>query len=154
MAKLLFIIITVTVSIITTPRALGAHTAVELCKKDTECRVLAEAGYYEARSESDVGVVSVMHVIMNRVKTKNRWGNTVRQVVYQRKQFSYTHDGSMRRGMTEKEQVDRMLSFAYDVLHGKIESPVGAATHYHTVSVDPKWGLPYIMHVGSHIFYA
>lgn len=139
--------------IFTTPAAMGASVYAEHCKRNPECRVLAEAGYYEARSEPDVGVVSVMHVVLNRVKTPGRWGSTIKDVVYARKQFTYTTDGSLRQGMREKKQVERMLEFAYDVLHGNIESPVGKATHYHTTSVSPNWGLPYVMHVGNHIFY-
>lgn len=158
MTKLISMVVTVFTIIISTPTAATIQSKAEMCKRDIECRVLAEAGYYEARSEPDIGVVSVMYVIINRVKHKN-WKNTIQGVVYQPKQFSYTHDGSLRRGMKEKEQVDRMLVYAYDVLHGNIESPVGGATHYHATYANPKritWATKdaYVMHIGRHIFYS
>ena len=125
------------------------------CKKDKDCTTLAEAGYYEARGESDAGVVSVLHTILNRVNKEGRWPNTIKEVVYQNKQFSYTHDGSMKHGMNDKKQVDRMLVLAYDVLHGLIDSPVGGSTHYHSTNVNPYWvsDVEYIANVDNHKFY-
>lgn len=125
------------------------------CSKDKDCATLAEAGYYEARGESDIGVVSVLHTILNRVNKEGRWPNTIKEVVYQNKQFSYTWDGSLKRGMNNTYQVDRMLELAYDVLNGLIDSPVGSSDHYHTVYVNPSWSkhLNYTYHVGNHIFY-
>ena len=99
------------------------------CSKDKDCATLAEAAYYEARGESDTGVVSVLHTILNRVAHK-AWPDSVQGVVYQSKQFSYTHDGSMKHGMNNKNQVARISILAYDVLHGLIESPVSGSTHY------------------------
>lgn len=125
------------------------------CKSNSSCSILAEAGYYEARGEGDIGVVSVMHTILNRVNKEGRWPNTIKDVVYQNKQFSYTWDGSLKRGMNNTYQVDRMSVLAYDVLHGVIDSPVGSSDHYHTVYVNPSWSkhLNYTYHVGNHIFY-
>ena len=77
------------------------------CKKDKDCTTLAEAAYYEARGESDAGVVSVLHTILNRVAHK-AWPDSVQGVVYKPKHFSYTHDGSMKQGMNDKKQVARM----------------------------------------------
>jgi len=125
------------------------------CKDNKDCTTLAESAYYEARGEGDVGVVGVMHTILNRVNKEGRWPNTIKEVVYQNKQFSYTWDGSLKRGMNDTYQVDRMLALAYDVLNGLIDSPVGSSDHYHTVYVNPSWSkhLNYTYHVGNHIFY-
>lgn len=125
------------------------------CKNSNECRYLAEAGYFEARGEDSIGVVAVLHVIKNRVEREGRWKDTYKGVIYQNRQFSYTHDGSLKRGMKDKKQVDRMMVLSYDVLHGLIESPVGNADHYHTTYVKPKWSgkLKYLYHIGGHIFY-
>ena len=127
---------------------------VEWCKKDKDCTILAEAGYYEARGETDAGVVSVLHTILNRVAHKT-WPDTIKAVVYQNKQFSYTWDGSLKKGMNDKKQVDRMLVLAYDVLHGLIDSPAGGSTHYHATKVNPYWvsDVSYIADVGNHVFY-
>lgn len=124
------------------------------CERDKDCTILAEAAYYEARGESDTGVVSVLHTILNRVAHK-AWPDTVKGVVYKPKHFSYTHDGSMKYGMNDKKQVERMNVLAYDVLQGLIESPVGDSTHYHSTKVNPYWvsDMEYIANVGNHRFY-
>lgn len=126
----------------------------EWCKKDKDCTILAEAAYYEARGESDAGVVSVLHTILNRVAHK-AWPDSVQGVVYKPKHFSYTHDGSMNHGMKNKKQVARMNVLAYDVLHGLVGSPVGDSTHYHTIKVNPYWvsDVSYVADVGNHKFY-
>lgn len=127
---------------------------VEWCKSDKDCTILAEAAYYEARGESDIGIVSVLHTILNRVAHK-AWPDSVQGVVYKPKHFSYTHDGSMKQGMNNKKQVARMNVLAYDVMHGLIGSPVGSSTHYHTTKVNPYWvsDVNYVANVGNHVFY-
>ena len=124
------------------------------CKKNKDCITLAEAAYYEARGESDAGVVSVLHTILNRVAHK-AWPDSVQGVVYKPKHFSYTHDGSMKHGMNDKKQVARMNVLAYDVLHGLVDSPVGESTHYHSTKVNPYWvsDVEYVADVGNHKFY-
>lgn len=136
------------------PLAQQIEEKVMWCKKDKDCTILAEAAYYEARGESDIGIVSVLHTILNRVAHK-AWPDSVQGVVYKPKHFSYTHDGSMKQGMKDKKQVERIRVLAYDVLHGLIESPLGGVTHYHTVTSNPYWvhDVEYVAHVGSHIFY-
>lgn len=127
---------------------------VAWCKEVKDCTTLAEAAYYEARGENDIGVVSVLHTILNRVAHKS-WPDSVQGVVYKPKHFSYTHDGSMKQGMNDKKQVARMNILAYDVLHGLIESPVGNSTHYHATNVNPYWvtDMEYVANVGNHRFY-
>ena len=126
------------------------------CKKDKDCRVLAEASYYEARSEPDSGVLAVMRVIVNRVNAKG-WRDTIKDVVYQPKQFSYTHDGSLKRGVTEKQQMRRMYVLAYKFLKGKVDAPkeVKYANHYHTIHVSPRWkdSLTKVATIQNHVFY-
>lgn len=141
------------------PKEVGAHAPTlkdkqSWCKKDKDCTTLAEAGYYEARGESDIGVVSVLHTILNRVAHK-AWPDSVQGVVYKPKHFSYTHDGSMKQGMNNKKQVERMNVLAYDVLQGLVDSPVGESTHYHSTKVNPYWvsDVNYIANVGNHKFY-
>ena len=52
----------------------------------------AQNAYFESQGEPDLGMVAVSQVVINRVKDK-RWPNTVCEVVWQNKQFSWTHDG-------------------------------------------------------------
>lgn len=122
------------------------------CKSQLECRILAEAIVYEARSESELGQVAVAYVIMNRVNAE-RWGDSIKDVVYQYKQFSYT----LQKQRTQPSNKDWKKAYlvAYEVMNGMIDSPVGDSTHYHTTSVNPKWAksLEYVATIDKHIFY-
>ena len=125
------------------------------CMKDEDCKVMAHAGYYEARNQTDEGVVAVMHVIKNRVAHK-AWPSTVKGVVYQKNQFSYLWNGSAGKVMKEKQH-KRMAVLARRVLDGVIESPVGDAVLYHKVKMDayPSWStrVTKVGVLGDHIFY-
>lgn len=122
------------------------------CKSQLECRILAEAIVYEARSESELGQVAVAHVIMNRVNS-NRWGDSIKDVVYQYKQFSYTLQ-KQRRSPSDNDWKKAYL-VAYEVMNGMVDSPVGDSTHYHTNQVNPKWAkeLEYVATIENHRFY-
>lgn len=137
---------------------LDSQKKIEWCKKDKDCSKLAEALYHEARSESDEGVVAVAQVILNRSSHPKRWKHTVRGVIEEKWQFSYLWDGSVKRGMKNKAQVERMTIIAYDAIHGNIKSSlVKDALFYHTVGMKkyPRWSKKkkLIATVGEHVFY-
>lgn len=125
---------------------------LEWCKRNNDCKILAEAIVYEARSESELGKVSVAHVILNRVKDR-RWGDSIEEVVYQHAQFSYTLE-KQRNAPSTKDWTNGYL-IAFEVLNDLVESPVKEATHYHTKAVRPYWAKHYevVAVVDSHIFY-
>lgn len=127
---------------------------IEACNKSRKCRLLREAGYYEARNQSDKGVAAVMHVILNRVNHK-AWASSVEGVLSAPHQFSYRFDGSMKKGFAEKEQRDRIAVIAMKVVEGEIPSPVGLAVFYHSTQVFPSWRnrVQYVGRIGSHLFY-
>ena len=127
---------------------------IEACNKSRKCRLLREAGYYEARNQSDKGVAAVMHVILNRVNHK-AWASSVEGVLSAPHQFSYRFDGSMKKGFAEKEQRDRIAVIAMKVVEGEIPSPVGMAVFYHSTQVFPSWRnrVQYVDKIGSHLFY-
>ena len=123
------------------------------CAKYRQCRTLAEVGYYEARGESDLGVIAVMYVVINRT-LHSRWPNTILQVAYQKSQFSYTFDGALNKEM-KKAQKHRMMELAWDVIHKNVKNPIGSADHYHSVNVHPAWvnKLKFVVKIGNHMFY-
>lgn len=127
---------------------------IDACKKSRKCTLLLEAGYYEARNQSDKGVAAVMHVILNRVNHK-AWASSVEGVLSAPHQFSYRFDGSMKKGFAEKEQRDRIAVIAMKVVEGKIPSPVGKAVFYHSDAVSPYWSkkVKFVKKVGRHLFY-
>ncbi|MCB2098421.1 MAG: cell wall hydrolase [Parvularculaceae bacterium] len=134
---------------------------IEIAKLDTEERTcLAQAIYYEARSERRVGQLAVADVVLNRVASPV-YPDTICEVVFQgseRKnlgcQFSFTCDGSMNARLNERKWRDsEMLAGA--VLAG-IRKPVSRyATHYHADYVSPPWAdtLTPTAVIGTHKFY-
>jgi hypothetical protein len=122
-----------------------------------EC--LAQAVWYEAASESEAGQRAVAQVVLNRVAHPS-WPSSVCGVVYQGSerqtgcQFTFTCDGSLARrpSGTSWAQAQRI---ATDALAGSVYAPVGLATHYHTLWVNPYWAgsLDHIGTIGAHRFY-
>lgn len=121
---------------------------------------LTAAVYYEAASEPDAGQRAVAQVVLNRV-AHPAYPKTVCGVVYEGSerptgcQFSFTCDGSLaRRPM--KLFWDRAENVARQALAGYVYAPVGLATHYHTVQVNPYWApsLHYLGTIGAHRFYS
>jgi hypothetical protein len=141
---------------------LGALTAdhldmAENAKSEFDC--LAEAVYYEARSESLRGQLAVAEVVLNRVRDP-RYPKTICGVVFQGQyratgcQFTFTCDGSTRR-KPRGAAWDRARAVALHVQLGLAKPVTNNATHYHTDYVDPYWsaGLVQTATIGSHIFY-
>ncbi|HNS87519.1 MAG TPA: cell wall hydrolase [Parvularculaceae bacterium] len=136
-------------------------TNLELARLDEEERTcLAQAIYYEARSERRVGQLAVADVVLNRVASPV-YPDTICEVVFQgseRKnlgcQFSFTCDGSMKARLNERKWREaEMLAGA--VLAG-IRKPVSRyATHYHADYVSPPWAdtLTPTAVIGTHKFY-
>lgn len=116
--------------------------------------------YFEARNQSELGMIAVAWVTMNRVDSK-RYPDTVCDVVWQRKQFSWTHDGLSDRpgkNVIEQRAWERaghvMNLVLHDWAYGK-EDAVAEATHYHADYIRPYWASSYtkVATVGDHIFY-
>ncbi len=134
------------------PPALGKNEAEEV-------NCLAEAVYYEARSEGTTGQMAVAEVVMNRVRDP-RFPKTVCDVVYQGHyrdtgcQFTFTCDGSLRHA-PYGEAWDRAKAVALNVALGLSKPITNKATHYHTDYVNPYWkaGMVETKVIGTHIFY-
>lgn len=124
-----------------------------------ERQCLAEAIFYEARSEGFTGQAAVAEVILNRSRHR-AYPDTVCGVVYQGSerttgcQFTFTCDGSLAlapygRGWEQAQLV------AEHALMGFAQPMTRRATHYHTTAVDPYWNdsLVRTRRIGTHIFY-
>ncbi|MXP39191.1 cell wall hydrolase [Erythromicrobium ramosum] len=122
-----------------------------------EC--LAQAIWYEAASESEAGQRAVAQVVLNRVAHPS-WPSSVCGVVYQGSerstgcQFTFTCDGSLARRPSGVSWA-RAQRIASEALGGSVYAPVGLATHYHTLWVNPYWAstLDHIGSIGAHRFY-
>ena len=126
-----------------------------------EQRCLAEAVYFEARSEVEEGRAAVAQVVLNRVKS-GVYPDSVCKVVYQNRhrklacQFSFACEGKSLR-ITEPEAWKAAVRIARDVYEGRIYlEEIGASTHYHADYVQPDWAkkLKKMDVIGRHIFYA
>jgi spore germination cell wall hydrolase CwlJ-like protein len=121
---------------------------------------LAEAIYFEARSESEDGQRAVAQVVLNRVRHPS-YPSSVCGVVYQGPmragggcQFTFTCDGSLGRTPFGYDWA-QARRIAAEALAGKVYAPVGHATHYHTHQVLPSWAyrLAKVAVIGAHNFY-
>ncbi|RXT52913.1 hypothetical protein B6S44_19430 [Bosea sp. Tri-44] len=125
-----------------------------------EQRCLAEAVYFEARSEGEQGRAAVAQVVLNRVKS-GLYPNTVCGAVYQNAsrhlacQFTFACEGKSLR-ITEPGPWRDATRIAREVYDGTTYlAEVGASTHYHADYVRPYWArkLKKMDTIGRHVFY-
>ncbi|WP_027315206.1 cell wall hydrolase [Microvirga flocculans] len=125
-----------------------------------EQRCLAEAVYFEARSEPPEGQAAVAQVVLNRVKS-GLYPSSICGVVYQNRhrhlacQFTFACEGKSLR-IRESDAWERAKEVASAVLEGKTYlADVGGATHYHANYVRPYWArrLKKMDVIGRHVFY-
>ena len=116
--------------------------------------------YHEARSESHEGKIAVANVTRNRV-ISNRFPDTFCGVIWQRKQFSWTHDGKSDR-IWNKEQWEEAYLISKLMILSQEKYGTGyfidltqGSLWYHADYVKPVWSKnakPALI-VGSHVFY-
>jgi hypothetical protein len=123
-------------------------------------RCLANAIYFEARSEPLKGQIAVAQVVVNRVFS-GFYPNNVCGVVYQNAQrhlacqFTFACDGKSK-AINERAAWARANRIAKQTLDGKLyETAVGTSTHYHAVYVHPNWvhEMKKFVRFGIHNFY-
>ena len=123
-------------------------------------RCLAQAVYFEARSEPEEGQAAVAQVVLNRAMS-GLYPRTICGVVFQNQQrhnacqFSFACEGRALR-ITEPGPWARAVRVASEVMDGAAYvSDVGGATHYHANYVAPTWArrLVKMDTIGHHIFY-
>jgi Cell Wall Hydrolase len=126
-----------------------------------EQRCLAEAVYFEARSETEAGQEAVAQVVLNRVKS-GLYPTNICGVVYQNRhkykacQFTFACEGK-KLVTTEAGPWETAQRIAKAVLEGeRYNTRIGTATHYHTDYVAPRWSrkLKRNEQIGRHIFYS
>jgi hypothetical protein len=125
-----------------------------------EQKCLAQAVYFEARSEPVAGQAAVAQVILNRVKS-GLYPSSVCGVVFQNRhrhlacQFTFACEGKALR-IHDEDSWETAKRVASEVMEGKTYlAEVGGATHYHASYVRPSWArrLKKMDVIGRHIFY-
>jgi hypothetical protein len=123
-------------------------------------RCLANAIYFEARSEPVRGQMAVAQVVINRAFS-GFYPNDICGVVYQNAsrhlacQFTFACDGK-RKVINEVGNWARANRIAKQTLDGQIYVPeVAKSTHYHAVYVHPNWvgEMKKMVRFGVHNFY-
>ena len=125
--------------------------------KERTC--LAQAIYYEARSEARVGQLAVADVVLNRVANR-LYPDTICEVVFEGSerrtgcQFSFTCDGSMDTRLNIRKW-NASVDLAGAILAGMRVPVSRSATHYHADYVTPYWAknLTPTATIGTHKFY-
>ena len=123
-------------------------------------RCLANAIYFEARSEPIRGQMAVAQVVINRAFS-GFYPNDVCGVVYQNAhrhlscQFTFACDGKSK-AITDRRHWAVANRIARQTLDGQIYVPeVGKSTHYHAAYVRPNWvrEMRKLVRYGLHSFY-
>ena len=130
-----------------------AYAGTRTADREQEC--LANAVYFEARSEPLEGQLAVAEVVMNRAAS-GRYPTDLCSVITQKAQFSFIQRGKFPRADRESEAWKKAVaiaSIARQKLAGTLPSGV---LWYHATYVSPSWGkrLTKQTQIGLHIFYS
>jgi len=140
-------------SLVATAIAIGMLSGPNVDPEQQKC--MAMNIYHESRGEVIAGQIAVAHVTANRVNHEN-WPNTICEVVYQDKQFSWTHQIKDQTPKNEKLW-EQALVIARDVMLGGTDDPTKGAVFYHANWANPSWAseksLTLSKLIGAHIFY-
>lgn len=121
----------------------------------SEQKCLALNIYFEARGESAQGQMAVAHVTLNRVRS-NRFPNSICDVVYQPRQFSWTHTRKSHtpHNKTAWKRAKYIASIAVQ-WHNIGEDFSEGALFFHADYVQPYWAEHFeqTLQIGRHIFY-
>ena len=98
--------------------------------------------YAESRSQSEMGIRSVIHVIMNRSKEKG-----VRPCVIVRQPNQFARGASKPQDPLWQRVKQLVLSPGRDITNG--------ATYFHNLTVRPAWSYKFrvTLRLGGHVFY-
>lgn len=127
---------------------------------------LARTLYGEARGENVKGIEAVACVVLNRVKVADEhggkfwWGSDVQSVCRKPWQFSCWNENDPNRlkimRVTQDDPCFAMcLRIARRAVNGLLRDFTEGSTHYHTLSIEPKWAVGQVplFILGNHAFY-
>ncbi len=126
-------------------------------EQDPELYCLALNIYFEARGESVQGQYAVADVTLNRVEAA-QFPDSICDVVYQRRQFSWTHQirNPKNPSIAEREAWHDAQLYAVEIAVWEIQRGVtDGATYFHASYVRPRWRLSFekTTRIGTHLFY-
>lgn len=141
-----------------------AHAGSSSDQKRTakEIRCLGLNIYFEARGEPTAGQLAVALVTMNRMRNRH-YPNSVCGVVWQKHQFSWTHDGKSDRPTDQRawRLAQKIAQFTYQrfnklsALSRKALDLTKGALHYYAPRLaSPYWAKMHSVtrEIGGHVF--
>jgi spore germination cell wall hydrolase CwlJ-like protein len=135
--------------------ALMEGDPLKVSLNEYECMI--EAIHFEAKGESTHGKVAVANVILNRVDSR-RFPDTICEVVYQPKQFSYLNKGRPTltlNGRIEKESFAETAAVALKAVNRSLRDITDGSDHYYAHhKVEPFWKdhADSLLKIGNHTF--
>lgn len=145
------------------PRIYGASDRLLLPRvrnmMDYGVETAARTIWAEARGEPEDGQRAVAHVLVNRLRD-GRWGKTLTEVCWARKQFSCWNDGDPNKmKIAALSDADPLLAkfagFVLEALHNDSPDITQGARWYHATSIPPPdWALGRsFVQIGHHRFF-
>jgi hypothetical protein len=144
-------------AVLTQPSSLGAmvysYAGIATANSEQEC--LANAVYFEARSEPIEGQLAVAEVVLNRAAS-GRYPTDLCAVITQKAQFSFIQRGRFPRADRSSEAWKKAVAIANIARQKLAGSLPSSVLWYHATYVSPSWGkrLTKQTQIGLHIFYS
>ncbi len=142
------------------PAAAGSNNDQKRAAKEMRC--LALNIYFEARGEIAEGQLAVALVTMNRLRNRH-YPNSVCGVVWQKHQFSWTHDGRSDRPTDKRawalaQKISRFAYQRFEKLSARsrkaLDLTKGALHYYAPRLASPYWAKVHSVtrEIGGHVF--
>lgn len=124
-------------------------------RKLTAAECLAQAMYFEAWTEGEMGMEAIAAVIFNRQEQRG-YPDTVCGVVRQASQFAFMFDGKAEYVPARAWRTTLSLAKSFLAQKPDIQAQYGDIDHYHTIDVMPKWAssMGCSTTYGRHVFYS
>lgn len=122
----------------------------------TQAKCLATNIYFEARGESKLGQKAVAWVTLNRVEDP-KYPDTICDVVWDNKQFSWTHDGKSDVPTDKDAWLEAQLVAMQVLIDQQLDNddPTEGSIMFHEASIKPYWRKEYEVtsRIDNHVFY-
>jgi spore germination cell wall hydrolase CwlJ-like protein len=130
-----------------------AHSGTQTSDREQEC--LANAVYFEARSEPIEGQLAVAEVVLNRAAS-GRYPTDLCAVITQKAQFSFIQRGRFPRADRDSQAWKKAVAIASIARQRLADTLPASVLWYHATYVSPSWGkrLTRQTQIGLHIFYS
>jgi len=157
MNKIITLLVSALISTLIVCSAMAEEYNIIDRDQDSELYCLALNIYFESRGEPTEGQYAVADVTLNRVED-TRFPDTICEVVYQRRQFSWTHQIRNPRDprLSEREAWHDAQLYAIEISQWDIMRGItDGATYFHADYVRPSWRRHFEKtgRIGVHLFY-